>query len=73
MKILGSQKVAQNMDFESFAGSKVICVENKYIPCLCTRFRKSLRTLTTNQLRKNTHPTNVVASLKRFVRTVHPR
>ena len=23
---------------KSFAGSKVICVENKYIPCLCTHF-----------------------------------
>ena len=38
MKILASQKWLKTWIFESFAGSKVICVENKYIPCLCTHF-----------------------------------
>jgi len=46
-----------------FLGQKIIQI----------RFYKGLRTLTTNQLRENTHPTKVAAPLKRFGCTVDPR
>ena len=46
-KILLLKKWLKTWIFESFAGSKVICVENKYIPCLCTHtFCLLLATLT---------------------------
>ena len=38
VKSFCSQMGPKTWIFESFAGSKITCVENKAIPCICTHF-----------------------------------